>query len=340
MRRLLLGAVLLILACEGAATLPAPSQTSPSAIPTIDVSDMMGAFPQTQLLVMDGDSVKSLALLNHSTRYTIATSGRVFVAAGNAQVYIADEAGNGTRLRWIDKVTGGILATRIEPDRKLASTTTAHGALAVESTTGRLLAMFADGARRVVDAFEPYSFLPLGRHMESSCGDRLLTGAGRVVVACFAGTLAVRDGGGDQFVIDAGLGPLVAAAVRGDGTTLVGRKDGTLVQIRPASRDVERIEPFRSAELVADGIAPIDPESFAIALSTTDRSVGVSELRLGRRYVSFPAKNVPLGGLLAMDQFAYWADGNSVKHIDLQQGFAETMATLVGSVLPGAVSGY
>jgi hypothetical protein len=63
-------------------------------------------------------------------------------------------------------------------------------------------------------------------------------------------------------------------------------------------------------------------------------------MRLGRRYLSFPAKNVPFGGLLALDQFAYWVDGNTVKHIDLQQGFAETMATLVGSVLPGAVTGY
>src|SRR5918999_6529481 len=148
MRRLLLGAVLLILACEGAATLPAPSQRTPTPIPSIDVSDMMGAFPQTQLLVMDGDSVKALALLNHATRYTIATSGRVFVAAGNLQVYVADEAGSGTRLRWIDRVSGGILSTRIVPDRKLVSTTTAHGALAVDPTTGRLLAMFADGARR------------------------------------------------------------------------------------------------------------------------------------------------------------------------------------------------
>ena len=339
MRRLLLGAVLLILACEGAATLPAPSQPSASAIPTIDVTDMMGAFPQTQLLVMDGDSVKALALLNHSTRYTIATSGRVFVAAGNAQVYIADETANGTRLRWIDKVTGAILATGIEPGRKLVSTTTAHGPLAVEPTTGRLLAMFADGARRVVEAFDPYSLRPLGRHLESSCGDRLLAAAGRVVLACFSGSLVVKDSG-EPRIVDAGLGPLVAAAMRLDGTTLVGRRDGTLAQMRPATHEIEHIEPFRPSELVADGIAPIDAESFAIALSTTDLRVGISELRLGRRYVSFPAKNVPFGGLLAMDQFAYWADGNTVKHIDLQQGFAETMATLVGSILPGAVSGY
>jgi hypothetical protein len=116
MRRLLLGAALLILACEGAATLPAPSQRTSTPIPSIDVSDMMGAFPQTQLLVMDGDSVKSLALLNHATRYTIATSGRVFVAAGNAQVYVADETADGTRLRWIEKGTGAVLATGIEPD--------------------------------------------------------------------------------------------------------------------------------------------------------------------------------------------------------------------------------
>ena len=348
MRRLLLGAVLLILACEGAATLPAPSQKSPAAVPTatIDVSDMMGAFPQTTFYVITGDGLKAIALLNHATRFTVETTGSVQVAAGNSQVYVADETPDGTRIRWIDKVSGGVLATRMDPGRKLVYTGTGNGALAVEPTTGRVLAMFADGARRVVDAFDPYTLRPLGRRLEAGCGDRLLAAAGRVVVACLAGTLVIKDAG-DPRSVDVGLGPLVAAAMRADGATLVGRSDGTLAQIGPASAVVEKIEPFRPGQLVADGIAAVDENTFAIALGTTDRSVGISEVRRGRRYISFEAKNVPIGGLLADGLFAYWVDGAQAKHIDLTQGFAETMTTFAGSpvrvgvlMLPGAVSPY
>ena len=348
MRRLLLGAVLLILACEGAATLPAPSQKSPAAAPTatIDVSDMMGAFPQTQFYVITGDGVKAIALLNHATRFTVETSGSVQVAAGNTQVYVADETADGTRIRWIDKVTGGILATRAEPGRKLVYTGTGNGSLVVEPTTGRVLAMFADGARRIVEAFDAYTLRPLGRRVETNCGDRLLAAADRVVVACLAGTLVIKDAG-EARVIDVGLGPLVAAAMRGDGTTLVGRTDGTLAQVRPAAVTVEKIEPFRPGQLAADGIAAVDNQTFVIAIGTQDQSIGISELRGGRRYISFPGKELPFGGLLAYDAFAYWVEGAQARHIDLVQGFSETMTTFAGapvrvgvSMLPGAVSGY
>jgi hypothetical protein len=346
-RRLVLGAVLLILACEGAATLPAPSQPAaarPTA--TIDVNDMMGAFPQTQLYVVTGDGVQAIALLNHATRFTIPTKGSAQVAAGNAQVYVGDETADGTMLRWIDKVTGGTLATRVEPGRKLFYTGTGNGALVVEPTTGRLLAMFSDGPRRIVEAYDPYSLRPLGRRLETSCGDRLLAAAARIVVACLSGSLVIKDAG-DAHVVDVGLGPLVAAAMRLDGTTLVGRSDGTLAEIRVSGVTVDVIEPFRPGHLVPDGIAAANEYTFAVALGTPDLSVGISEVRMGRRYVSFPAKNVPTGGLIADDPFAYWIDGSQAKHIDLNQGFAETMTTFSGTpaklgipMLPGAVSVY
>jgi hypothetical protein len=110
---------------------------------------------------------------------------------------------------------------------------------------------------------------------------------------------------------------------------------------------VEKIDPFRPGQLVADGIAAVDDASFAIALGTQDPSIGISELRRGRRYISFPVKNMPIGGLLADGLFAYWVDGAQAKHIDLNQGFSETMTTFTGApvkigilMLPGAVSAY
>jgi len=344
-RTLLLGAVLLILACEGAATLPAPSQSSPArtsaaATATIDVSDMMGGFPAATFFVVTPEGVKAIALLNHATKYTISTSGAVQVASGNGQIYIADEIGGGTRLRWIDQSSGKVLATWTEPGRRLFLTGIGHGSLAVEPSTGRLLALYtADGGRRVVEAYEPYNLHPLGARFESLCGDRLLAGAGRVVVACFTpGELVISDNATKPFVVQAGLGTLVAVAISSDGTSLVGRDDGTLGWILAATTAVVKIEPFRPARLVSDGIASSEPQKFAVALATSDRDIGVSETRSTQRYISFPAALAPNGGLLAQGQFAFWTTADrQARHIDLLQGFHETMSTLNGWALPGGV---
>jgi len=341
-RRLLLGAVLLILACGGAATLPAPSQSLPTrtsaATAKIDVTDMMGAFPAATFFVVTDEGVKGLALLNHVTKYTIPTSGAVQVASGNNQIYIADDISEGTRLRRIDQASGTVLASWMERSRWLVTTGIGHGALAVEPTTGRLLALYADGHKRTVEAYEPYSLRPLGKQLDASCGDRLLAAADRVVVPCFTdGTLIIKDGG-DARVVHAGLGTLVAAAMSNEGTTLVGRADGTLARIPPARVTVEKIDPFGPGRLVADGIAASDAQSFAIALGTGDMRLSISESRSGRRYLSFPNKEAPVGGLLAQGQFAFWSTGNEARHIDLIQGFVETMATFSGTrVRPGAI---
>jgi hypothetical protein len=345
-RRLFLAAVLLILACGGVATLPTPSQQAPArtVAPStpIDVTDMMGAFPTATFFVVTDDGVKALAVLNHVTKYTIPTTGAVQVAAGGNQIYIADEPGDGTRLRWIDQASGTVLATRTESSRRLVSTGIGRGALAIEPVSTRLLALFADGDARVVESYDPYSLRPLGKRLESSCGDRLFAGATRIVVPCLAsGDIMISDYGAKAIAVHAGLGALVAVAVTGDGTTLAGRDDGTLASIGRASVTAEKIEPFRPARLAPDGIAAY-AESFAIALLTTDIALGISELRGSVRYVSFPAgdrvKEIPVGGLLMQGQFAFWSNGREARHIDLQQGFAETMTVLSGArVLPGGV---
>jgi hypothetical protein len=340
-RRLLLGAVLLILACEGAATLPAPSQSVRTPIPTIDVTDMMGAFPSATFFVVTDEGVKAVALLNHAMKYTVPTAGAVQVASGNNQIYIADGVAEGTRIRWIDPVDGRVLASWTERSRTLVTTGIGHGALAVEPTTGQVLALYsaADG-RRVVEAYDSFTLRPLGKRFEARCGDRLLAAADRVVVPCFAdGTLVIKDRG-DPLVVQVGLGTLVAAAMSIEGTTLAGRGDGTLAQIRAAQITVEKIEPFRPATLAPDGIASPDSQSFAIALLTSDSSLGISELRGGRRYISFSARSAdsPLGGILAQGPFVFWSTGREARHIDLQQGFAETMTVFGGTLgLPGGV---
>jgi len=306
----------------------------------------MGAFPAATFFVVTDDGVKALALLNHATKYTIATSGAVQIASRGGQIYVADEPSDGTRLRLIDQASGTVIASRIEPSRRLVATAIGHGALAIEPVTDRLLALYADGDKRVVEAYEPRSLDPLGKRFESGCGDRILAGAARVVVSCFAaGELVISDMQTKPAVISGGLGPIVAAAMSLDGATLVGRADGTLALVRPFAMTVERVEPFRPARLVPDGIASPQAGDFVIGLITTDSDVGISDLRAGGRYVSFPAVSrdshapaTPVGGLLANELFAFWSTGREARHIDLQQGFAETMATFSGRLaLPGGV---
>ncbi|HEV8230639.1 MAG TPA: hypothetical protein VGQ86_11840 [Candidatus Limnocylindria bacterium] len=343
MRRLLLAAAVVAFACQGAATLPAPSQrATPAAAPTtpIDVSDMMGAFPASTFFVVTDDGVKAIALLNHATRFTLKTSGQVQLASFGGSVYVADETADGTRLRWIQADTGTELASWTERGRRLVATGIGHGALVVEPTTQRVLALYYSGGDRfTVEAYEPYSLRPLGKRLEAPCGDRLLAAADRVVVMCdLRGTILIKDGAGESKTVDAGLGTLVAGAISLDGTTLVGRDDGTLARIALPTTSVEKIEPFRPGKLVVDGIASPDAQTFVIALQTSDLSIGVSEVRSTRRYISFPAKNIPTTGLLALGQFAFWVDGSQARHVDLYQGFAETMATLGGRALAGAVS--
>lgn len=337
---------------RGSGDVPHSLESAITLVPNIDVADMMGGFPAATFFVVTDDGVKALALLNHAAKYTIPTTGAVQVATAVAPpltpsagwVYVADETAEGTRLRWIDAANGQVLASWTERSRKLVATGIGHGALAVEPTTGRLLALYsADGGRRVVETYDPNSLRPLGKRLESFCGDRLLAAAERVALPCFSeGTVLIKDGAAEPIAVHVGLGTLVAAAMSADGTALVGRDDGMLARIRPMTFTAERIEPFRPARLVTDGIASSDPQSFAVALMTTDLAVGISELRSSVRYISFPAgdriKEIPIGGLLAQGQFAFWSNGREARHVDLYQGFTETMGVLSGTrALPGAV---
>jgi hypothetical protein len=343
--------VLLILACGGAATLPAPSQTSPSQTSavtptaTIDVADMMGAFPAATFFVVTDDGVKAIALLNHATRYTIPTSGVVQVATSiDGRLYVADETANGTRLRWFDTASGSERASRLESGRKLVATGIGHGSLASDPATGSLVALFDAGGRSVADAFDPSTLEFLGRRLDADCGDRLLVGGGRTAVACYVrGIVRITDAttGTTPFTWDPALGPIVAAAMLPGGTALTGRADGTLARLAADTRDGERLAPFRDGSLVRDGLAVADKGMFVAALSTSDAKIGISIVsgRGGVVHVSLPRGEAPVGGILALWPFAYWVNSKDARHVDLTQGFAETMASMASGarVLPGAV---
>lgn len=347
MRRLLLGAVLLILACEGAATLPAPSQPSAvrssTPIPQIDVYDMMGAFPPTTFFVVTPDSVKALALLNHATKFTIPLDkgdAQVAIAPVSQRVYVMDQTSTGARLRSFDVATGAERASRVMPQLTVLPSDSAHATLAVDASTGDVFALVGQGALRAIEQFDGYTLAPVRRVLgDLRCGDRVVAAAGRLVLACMdeGGLVTSEPGGGGKFRADAAL---VALAMLPDGTLMAGSADARLWRLAKGAAQLERIDALkeRGTSLLKDGIASQGDCCFLFGVveSVTDPKVRV--LAGGYTLLLFPETKRPQGGILVQPPFAYYAVGSQARHIDIQQGFGEIMADVGGRALPGAVA--
>src|SRR3989442_12927985 len=140
--RLVLALAVAIAACGGeaarssAATSPAPQAPS-RASPSIDGSDMMGAFPPTTYFVVRPGNVTALALLNHATKYTIPTeAGEVQVATATeaGRVYVLDQTREGARLRWFEIASGAERRSQLVAGANLVATGSGHGTLAFDSS--------------------------------------------------------------------------------------------------------------------------------------------------------------------------------------------------------------
>jgi hypothetical protein len=341
--------VLLILACGGAATLPAPSQTSPSRTSavtptaTIDVADMMGAFPPTTFFVVTPDSVKALALLNHMTKYTIPLDkgdAQVAIAPVSQRVYVMDQTSAGARLRSFDVATGAERARRVMPQATVLSSDSAHATLAVDASTGDVFALVGQGALRAIEQFDGNRLDPVqGIFGGLRCGDRIVAAAGRLVLACMdEGGLATSEpGGGGKFLADA---PLVALAILPDGTLMAGSADARLWRLaKGSSAQLERIDALkeRGTSLVRDGIAAQGDCCFVFGVVERVTNPQVRILAGGYTLLAFPDTQRPQGGILVQSPFAYYAVGSQARHVDIQQGFGELMADVGARALPGAV---
>ncbi|HUG05021.1 MAG TPA: hypothetical protein VMQ78_00600 [Candidatus Limnocylindria bacterium] len=347
MRRLLVGALLLILACGGAATLPAPSQPasvrSSTPIPQIDGYDMMGTFPATTFFVVTPQSVKAVALLNHATRYVIpvdSDGAQVAVAAASQLAYVMDQTAAGARLRSFDVATGIQRASRVMPRAALLRTDSAHATLAVDASTGEVFALVGHGALRAIEQFEGTRLDPVRRVLgDLVCGDRLLAAAGRLALACMAdGWLITSEpGGGGKFRADAAL---VALAMLPDGTLMAGSADARLWRLARGAATLERLDALkeRGTSLLRDGIASQGDCCFLFGVVERVTSPQVRVLAGGYTLLLFPEAERPQGGILVQPPFAYYAVGSQARHIDIQQGFGEMMADVGGRALPGAVA--
>jgi len=345
-RRLLLGAVLLILACEGVATLPAPSQPTAtrtaSPIPQIDVYDMMGAFPPTTFFVVTPRSVKAVALLNHATKYTIPIDGdaQVAVAASAQLVYLMDQAPGGVVLRSFDVTTGAQRASAVMPQATLLRSDSAHATLAVDASTGEVFALVRRGAMRVVEQFDGSRLEPVRRVLgDLVCGDRILAAGGRVVLACMDDGAIVTSElrGGGKFRANAAL---VALAMLPDGTLMAGSADARLWRLGRNATQLERLDTLkeRGTSLIKDGIATQGDCCFVFGVAEGVTNPQVRVLVGGYTLLLFPEAQLPQGGILVQPPFVYYTVGSQARHIDIQQGFGEVMIDVGERALSGAVA--
>jgi hypothetical protein len=341
-----------LVACGGADTsrlgpAAAPSATrTASATPTqpINVDDMMGLYATQTVFVADVDKVSAITLLNHFTRYTIATKGKAQVAAdayaifgappttnAGAWLYILDgiEAGP-LRLRTFD-VGGTERASRSD----IGSVASPHRALGL-AIDGRVLVLKSDARHAWIDAYEPLTLKPQGTVMEKAgCGDRLVASGSRVAIVCLAtGEISV-DGlrGGGTARIEGSLAKLAGVAMTDDGTIYVVTADRQLAVVAPNATKLSPL-PWPS-----EWTGTVLPDTIAVA--TGSPSVVLAELADDGAWLRVFASNnlsqrqslrlagrlvgAPQWGVLALYPFAYFASGGSVMHVELNSGMLETM---------------
>ena len=346
--RLVLALAVAIAACGGEAARRSPTassapQATASAMPSIDVSDMMGAFPPTTYFVVRPGNVTALALLNHATKYTIpiATEGAQITTATQAgRVYVLDQTREGARLRWFEIASGAEVRTQLIPGARVVATGSGHGTLAFDSSTGEVFALLREGSAMALEEFEGFTLSPVKRRLSDlRCGERVVASAGRIVLACLSEGLLVLDtgAGGGKF---GARTPLVAIAMSANGTLMAGSADGRLFKLAPAAVELETIDTLRDEgiRLLTDGLAAQADCCFVVGGLDRVANPKITVFWGGFTLIRFPESSAPSGGLLVQPPFAYYTVGKEARHIDLQQGFAEVMAGFSEDVLPGAVA--
>jgi hypothetical protein len=354
MRSLLLVAAVAtaLVACGGADTsrlgpAAAPSATrAASATPTqpINVDDMMGLYATQTVFVADVDKVSAITLLNHFTRYTIATKGKAQVAADGYATFGTPPSTNAgrwlyvldgveaapVRLRTFD-VSGIERASRSD----IGSVASPQRALAL-AIDGRVLVLKSDARHAWIDAYESLTLRPQGTVMEKAgCGDRLVASGSRVAIVCLAtGEIAV-DGlrGGGTARIEGSLPKLAGVTMADDGTIYVVTADR---QLGVASPNATKLSPLPwpsewTGTVLADTIAVATGSPSVVFAEIADDGAWLrvfasnnlsqrQSLRLAGRVAG-----APQWGVLALYPFAYFASGGSVMHVELNSGMLETM---------------
>ena len=325
----------------------AASRTA-SATPTFNMDDMMGFYPQQTVFVADVNAVSAVTLLNHFTRYSIATRGKAQVAVAPrpiAWLYVLDgEFGTGSlRLRTFDLQTGTERASRSDIDA-VASPVRALASIG----DGRVFVLKSDARHAWIDAYEQLSLRPLGMVAEKpGCGDRLLASDARVAIVCRAtGEIAVNSlRGGATAAVDAPIAGLVGAAMTQGGAIFTVTADRKLSTVASDSVNVRPLAwpTVWTGTVLPDGIAlATGPDSVIFAQQDTDgpwlRVLALSVFApRASLHLSSRISDTPQTGILALYPFAYFTSGGSVRHVEIESGMLETMTELGPSATIAAV---
>jgi hypothetical protein len=326
---------------SSAATQPLAATASPTVTP-INVDEMLGLYPQQTVFVATPEHVSAVTLLNHFTRYRIATNGVAQVSTdGTGQwLYLLDAETQGFyRLRAFDVPSGSERALQagivgvIKDGRVLSA-----------AIDGRVLVLKSDARHTWVEAYAAPALRLLGTVMEGpGCGDRLLVSGSRVAIVCRStGEIAVDDLRGNRAAIDGALPNLATAAMADDGMLYVATADQQLAAVAAGVTKLVSI-PWPSewsGTVLADGLAVAqDGASVVIAERTDDGAwlrVFATHNMLDRK--SFRLAGVPQGGVLTLWPFAYYTVEHTIRHVDLTGGLLETMTEVGAGAVPGAVA--
>jgi hypothetical protein len=350
MRSLLLTAVVLSLVACGGNTgqgQASPSRThghaaSPTGTP-INVDDMMGFYAQQTVFVATTDHVSAVTLLNHFTRYRIATNGvaQVSTESTNQWLYLLDVGTPASyRLRTFDVSTG-----REQAVRPGITGVAANGRVLATAIDGRVLVLKSDPRHVWVDAYEVFGLRPLGAVMEKpGCGDRLLASAGRVAIVCLAtGEIVIDDLRGTRTTIAGTVPKLVAAAMADDGALYVATADQQLAAVTAGATKLVGL-PWPSewsGTILTDGLAVAKGQPVVVIAERTDDGAWLRVMATttpAPQRKSFRLAGVPQGGVLALWPFAYYAVDRTIRHVDLNTGLLETMTDVGPGAMPGAVA--
>jgi hypothetical protein len=348
MRSLLLTALVLpLVACGGSsgqgAASPAHSHAASSTgTPLINVDDMMGLYTQQTVFVATMDHVSAVTLLNHFTRYQIATNGlaQVSIEGASQWLYVLDAGpARSFRLRVFDVSTGSQRAERtgiagVAADQRALST----------AVDGRVLVLKSDSRHAWIDAYEALTLRPLGAVMEKpGCGDRVLASGGRIAIVCLAsGEITVGDMREGHALINGPLPHLVAAAMADDGTLYVATADQHLAVAAIGATKLTSLPWPRewSGTVLADGLVVVQGgAAVAIAVRSDEGTwlrVLATTTMTERKSVALAG--VPQGGVIALWPFAYYTIDRTIRHVDLNTGLLETMAEVGSGAIPGAVA--
>jgi hypothetical protein len=324
MRTGVLAAFALLMVAAGEPT-PTPS------LPTVNVDDMMGLYPQQTVFVASAEKVSAITLLNHFVRYEIPTQGPAEVSAdpGAHWLYVLDDSGR--RLRIFDVASGN---QRAAMD---GITDVAPGGHALGATLdGAVLVLKSNGAQAWVAAYAPES-PPTVVMLAQSCSDRLLTSGLRIAAVCSASGQITLDSG----TVESALPNLIGAAMGFDGAIYVVSNDGRLATVASRSATLDEI-PWPttwSGTVVPDAVA-VEQSGTRIVLAQTtgdDAWLRIMTTSDPSQYRSFRLAGTPNGGLQALWPFAYYAFGSSIRHVDMNNGLLEIMAEIGATATPRAV---